>query len=163
MRSFRRRRPGLLREIAEQRQILLAHVGDRQENSREGRQQIAFLGGHLQLRDTSGFVVLSRVGATRRVPFWLRVETPKLRGEPHRTLTKTGTFREMVPPGPGLLRVMVRGADGVNRYLPARLAPADQAIELLGPVEFIHGTHARPATRMPAAKPRQRNVWRPPG
>jgi protocatechuate 3,4-dioxygenase beta subunit len=40
---------------------------------------------------------------------------------------RVGTFREMVPPGPGLLRVMVRGADGVNRYRPARLAPADQA------------------------------------
>ncbi len=40
---------------------------------------------------------------------------------------KVGTFREMVPPGPGLLRVMVRGADGVNGYRPARLSPADQA------------------------------------
>jgi RNA polymerase sigma factor (sigma-70 family) len=40
---------------------------------------------------------------------------------------RVGTFREMVPPGPGLLRVMVRGADGVNRYRTARLAPADLA------------------------------------
>jgi subtilisin family serine protease len=43
-------------------------------------------------RDYSGFVVLTRGADSRRVPFWFRVERPRLPGDPHVTLTRTGTF-----------------------------------------------------------------------
>jgi subtilisin family serine protease len=42
--------------------------------------------------DTTGFVVLSRGTATRRIPFWLRVTAPQLRRDPHRTLTWPGIY-----------------------------------------------------------------------
>jgi RNA polymerase sigma factor (sigma-70 family) len=40
---------------------------------------------------------------------------------------RPGTFREMVPPGPGVFLVIVRAADGDNPYKEVRLDPADQA------------------------------------
>src|SRR5436190_5268312 len=43
--------------------------------------------------ETTGFVVLTRAGVTRRIPFWLRVDAPQLGREPHRTLARTGTYR----------------------------------------------------------------------
>jgi subtilisin family serine protease len=42
--------------------------------------------------DATGFVVLSRAGQTRRVPFWLRVDRPEL-GAPVRVLTRPGVYR----------------------------------------------------------------------
>jgi subtilisin family serine protease len=42
-------------------------------------------------RDMTGFVVLQRSGVTRRVPFWLRVERPRL-GAPARVLSRQGTY-----------------------------------------------------------------------
>ena len=41
--------------------------------------------------DVTGFVVLTRGTDTRRIPFWLRVESPKL-AAPTRTLAKPGTY-----------------------------------------------------------------------
>jgi subtilisin family serine protease len=43
--------------------------------------------------DTTGFVVLSRAGQTRRVPFWLRVSAPRLARHRTRILRRTGTYR----------------------------------------------------------------------
>lgn len=43
--------------------------------------------------DATGFVVLSRAGQTRRIPFWLRVTAPQLQRQPVRILTRTGTYR----------------------------------------------------------------------
>jgi subtilisin family serine protease len=42
--------------------------------------------------DATGFVVLSRNGQTRRLPFWLRVDRPAL-APPTRTLTRPGVYR----------------------------------------------------------------------
>jgi len=41
--------------------------------------------------DSTGFVVLTLGTNTRRIPFWLHVESPKL-GKAAKTLTKTGTY-----------------------------------------------------------------------
>jgi subtilisin family serine protease len=41
--------------------------------------------------DRTGFVVLSNGTVTRRIPFWLHVEVPRL-GPPTATLTRTGTY-----------------------------------------------------------------------
>jgi subtilisin family serine protease len=44
--------------------------------------------------DTSGFVVLSKPGATRRIPFWVRVTNPQLgRDRVTATLRRTGNYR----------------------------------------------------------------------
>jgi subtilisin family serine protease len=42
--------------------------------------------------DATGFVVLSRNGQTRRLPFWLRVDRPEL-AAPSRELTRPGVYR----------------------------------------------------------------------
>jgi subtilisin family serine protease len=41
--------------------------------------------------DATGFVVLSRAGQTRRLPFWLRVDRPEL-SPPSRELTRPGVY-----------------------------------------------------------------------
>ncbi len=43
--------------------------------------------------DGTGFVVLTRDGSVRRVPFWFHVEVPKLQLDPYRTLTRPGVYR----------------------------------------------------------------------
>jgi subtilisin family serine protease len=43
--------------------------------------------------DVTGFVVLSRAGETRRVPFWLRVTAPRLARHRARTLRRIGVYR----------------------------------------------------------------------
>jgi subtilisin family serine protease len=43
-------------------------------------------------RDLTGFVVLTRGGNRRRIPYWLRVERPRLGLDRHTTLVKTGTY-----------------------------------------------------------------------
>jgi len=43
-------------------------------------------------RDLTGFVVLTRGTTTRRIPYWFRVERPKLRLDPHGALSRTGTY-----------------------------------------------------------------------
>jgi subtilisin family serine protease len=42
--------------------------------------------------ETTGFVVLSRAGQTRRVPFWLRVTAPRLPRHPARLLRRGGVY-----------------------------------------------------------------------
>jgi subtilisin family serine protease len=44
----------------------------------------------LREQDVSGFLVLSREGLRRRIPFWLRVERPRLRLDRHVVLVRTG-------------------------------------------------------------------------
>jgi hypothetical protein len=44
-------------------------------------------------RDVTGFVVLTRAGATRRIPFWYRVARPRLGLDPARTLSRPGVYR----------------------------------------------------------------------
>jgi subtilisin family serine protease len=41
----------------------------------------------------AGFVDLTRGTDVRRVPFWYRIETPKLGTEPHGTITRAGVYR----------------------------------------------------------------------
>jgi subtilisin family serine protease len=44
--------------------------------------------------DHAGFVVLSRGAIRRRIPYWFRVEAPRLAGERRRTLSRPGTYRD---------------------------------------------------------------------
>jgi len=54
----------------------------------------------------TGFVVLTHDGQSRRVPFWVEVDHPKLAHEPARTLTHPGIYDATT----------VGGRDGVVRY-----------------------------------------------
>jgi subtilisin family serine protease len=45
-------------------------------------------------RDLTGFVVLNRGTVRRRVPYWFRIEAPRLAGEAHRVLSRPGTYRD---------------------------------------------------------------------
>jgi len=42
--------------------------------------------------DAEGFVLLSRAGETRRVPFWFHVEVPQLARDAHTTLARAGLY-----------------------------------------------------------------------
>jgi subtilisin family serine protease len=53
----------------------------------------ASAGASASQNDASGFVVLSRAGQTRRLPFWLRVTAPRLGRQPARTLRRSGVYR----------------------------------------------------------------------
>jgi len=44
-------------------------------------------------REVSGFVVLTRAGQTRRIPFWLRATAARLAREPSRVLPRPGVYR----------------------------------------------------------------------
>jgi subtilisin family serine protease len=55
--------------------------------------------------ERTGFVVLQRAGAERRLPFWFRVTRPRLPGEPSRKLVRTGTFASDTARGQALIDV----------------------------------------------------------
>jgi subtilisin family serine protease len=94
----------------------------------------ARVGARAPQRDASGFVVLSRQGATRRIPYWLHVSAPKLGREPLRLLRRPGIYhgntrrgRALVsgyryPDGAGSLGVTrrLRGPEQVFRFVVRR-------------------------------------------
>ena len=45
-------------------------------------------------REATGFVVLTRGTIRRRIPYWFRVEAPRLAGEAKRILSRPGTYRD---------------------------------------------------------------------
>jgi subtilisin family serine protease len=74
--------------------------------------------------DATGFVVLSRAGQTRRLPFWLRVDRPDLPA-PIRELTRSGVYRGTTAGAPSR----------VSSYRYPDLAPTgfDFPVRLAGP------------------------------
>ncbi|HZP30651.1 MAG TPA: S8 family serine peptidase, partial [Acidimicrobiia bacterium] len=68
--------------------------------------------------DVTGFVVLTLGSTTRRIPFWLRTERPKLATEPHGRLRTTGTYKGQLRGKPSLV--------GSYRY-PANAPPVPSA------------------------------------
>jgi hypothetical protein len=105
-------------------------------------------------RDGSGFVVLSRGGATRRIPYWLRVSAPRLAGEPRRLLRGPGTYSGNTrgrparvssyryPAAPGALGVTQRlpGPEQVFRFVLRR--PVANAGAIV--ISHGHGSHVSP-------------------
>ena len=53
--------------------------------------------------DVAGFVVLTRNGDTRRIPFWFEASQPKLGGERRVTLFRPGTYRGTTAGAPSLV------------------------------------------------------------
>jgi hypothetical protein len=52
----------------------------------------AVVSGRAPARDGSGFLVLTRGASTRRIPYWLRVSVPRLRGERAVVLHRPGIY-----------------------------------------------------------------------
>lgn len=46
-----------------------------------------------QQAEVTGFVVLTKAGQSRRLPFWYRIEAPQLSHQTHGKLTKNGTYK----------------------------------------------------------------------
>jgi subtilisin family serine protease len=53
----------------------------------------ATVGKRAAAEDTTGFVVLSKAGQTRRIPYWLHVTAARLAKEPRRLLSGPGVYR----------------------------------------------------------------------
>jgi subtilisin family serine protease len=84
--------------------------------------------------DGSGFIVLTRSGQTRRIPYWLRVTARRLRHEPRQLLRRPGVYRGdtrkgrslvssyRYPASPGALGVTTRldGPEQVFRFVLRR-------------------------------------------
>jgi subtilisin family serine protease len=90
----------------------------------------------LREQDVSGFVILSRGGQRRRIPFWLRVERPRLRLDRHIPLVRAGTYSANTE----------RGASRVSSYrYPDVPAGAEFPVRLPGP-ELIYRVQVRART-----------------
>ena len=88
--------------------------------------------------DVTGFVTLSREGTRRRIPFWFRVERPRLRLDRHASLVRPGEYAADtrrgvarvssyrypdVPPGHAAFPVRLTGRELVYRiHIRARIA-----------------------------------------
>jgi subtilisin family serine protease len=82
-----------------------------------------------QAGDRSGFVVLTRGGQTRRIPYWLRVTVPQLEREPRRLLRAPGVYRGDTRKGRALV--------SSYRY-PASPGPLGVITRLRGPEQVFH-------------------------
>jgi subtilisin family serine protease len=81
--------------------------------------------------DITGFVMLTLGTTTRRIPFWFRVESPKLGTEPHGNLRTTGTYKGRLQGKKALVSSYRYPAD-------AHVPPAQ------GPEQVFRVTLARP-------------------
>ena len=88
----------------------------------------------------TGFVVLSRDGVRRRIPFWFRVTRPRLPALPATELARTGTFRGNTG----------NGASTLLRYRYPD-APSWTAKPLRGPEQVFRIVLDRPAANLGAA------------
>jgi subtilisin family serine protease len=92
-----------------------------------------------QAGDGTGFVVLTRGAAVRRVPFWFHVEVPQLARDPQRTL-----------PGPGIYHGDTAGQPArvsSYRYPTGGLAPGVPT-RLGGPEQVFRFTLRRPVANL---------------
>ena len=90
--------------------------------------------GRLAEQDVSGFVTFTRAGQTRRVPFWFRVERPRLSGERQLPLTRPGTYSGDTS----------RGVARVTSYRYPEIPPGHLSIPLLLPGrEVVYRIHIR--------------------
>jgi hypothetical protein len=92
--------------------------------------------------DATGFVLLTRGTDVRRVPYWFRVEAPKLGTEPARTLTHAGIYNGNTRGRPSLVS-SYRYPDG-STGMPI-------PITLGGPEQVFRFTLTRPVANFGAA------------
>jgi subtilisin family serine protease len=92
--------------------------------------------------DATGFVVLSRAGQTRRIPFWLRVSAPRLARHRASLLRRGGIYRGNTRGRPALV--------SVYRY-PDNPSGVGLARELKGPEQVFRVRLRRPAENLGVA------------
>jgi subtilisin family serine protease len=84
--------------------------------------------------EVAGFVVLSRGGNRRRIPFWLRVERPRLRLDRHIALARPGEYAANTS----------RGAAHVSSYRYPDVLPGHATFPVrLGGREVVYRVHVR--------------------
>jgi subtilisin family serine protease len=93
-------------------------------------------------RELTGFVVLSRGGETRRIPYWLRVTAPQLGRHRTTALRRTGTYRGNTRGRPALVTTY--------RY-PDDAGAAGIIVRLPGPEQVFRVRLARPAENLGVA------------
>jgi hypothetical protein len=86
--------------------------------------------------DVAGFVTLTRAGQRRRIPYWFRIERPRLGLDPARKLVRAGTYRGTTVGAPAR----------VTRYRYPDLAGASPGfpVRLPGPESVYRFRLARP-------------------
>jgi hypothetical protein len=102
-------------------------------------------------RDVSGFISLGRSGNALRVPFWYRVERPRLPLAPHTTLRRPGVYRGDTS----------RGASRVSSYRYPDIPPGGQSFPVRLPgreIVFRFHVTGRPANFGVAVLSRARGV-----
>ena len=80
--------------------------------------------------DATGFVVLSRPGQTRRVPFWLRITAPRLVRQPARVLRRPGVYRGSTRGRRSLVSVYRYPDDPTGLGLPRLLKGPEQVFRV---------------------------------
>lgn len=99
--------------------------------------------------EATGFIVLTRGGDVRRVPYWYRVEAPKLASEPQTTIPGPGTYRGDTVGRPSLV--------SSYRYPEGDLG-AGISTNLSGPEQVFRFTLTRPVANFGAVV-----TWHAPG
>jgi len=116
--------------------------------------------------DITGFVVLTTATATRRIPFWFRVENPRLGTEPHGALHVTGTYKGQLRGKESLVRSYrypadpegVPGAAGPEQVFRVRIA---RPVANFGVVVLPGSTGPRPSPRVVVAGDENRLTGNP--
>jgi subtilisin family serine protease len=81
--------------------------------------------------EATGFLILSRGGDARRVPFWFRVEQPKLALDSHRTLAKPGLYRGDTRGKPARVSAYRYPEHGVSSTVPTNLSGPEQVFRFV--------------------------------
>jgi hypothetical protein len=80
--------------------------------------------------EATGFVLLTRGTDVRRVPYWFRVEVPRLSREPHRTLRRPGVYHGDTAGKPSLVS-SYRYPDRTLAGLPVTLSGPEQVFRFV--------------------------------
>jgi len=107
-------------------------------------------------RDASGFVVLSRDGQTRRIPYWLHVTASALAKEPRRILRRPGVYRGNTRGRPALVSSYRYPAAPEGVGVTQRLPGPEQVFRFVlrrhvanaGAVVLSHGRGVRVSPRL---------------
>ena len=81
--------------------------------------------------DADGFVILTRGGQTRRIPYWLHVTARALAREPHRLLRRAGVYRGNTRTGRRLVTTYRFPSDPTPLGVRARLPGPEQVFRFV--------------------------------
>jgi len=116
--------------------------------------------------EATGFVLLTRGTDVRRVPYWFRVEVPKLGDEPYRTLTRPGVYRGDTAGKPSLVSTYRYPEGSLGATIALNLSGPEQVFRIqvtkpianFGAVVLSRGEGVRVAPRLVVAGDENRLV-----